>query len=288
MLKKQYLYVILPALLVVGIIVVGLLTGEDFALLNSKGLIAASERNLALIAIGIMLVVVIPIFILEFLVSKKFSEHNKKAVYDPNWNRSKLLVFVWWTVPTVVVLILGINNWNATHKLDPFRAIESDKRPLKIQVISLQWKWLFIYPEQNIATVNYLVFPEKTPINFELTSDAPMNSFWIPSLGGQVYAMTGMGTKLHLIADKTGEFRGSAAEISGRGFSGMRFMAKSVSDQEFSNWVMTIKKSQNRLDLDQYEKLAIPSENTPPLYYSSTEPDLYNKVMQKYMSPMHH
>ena len=277
----------MPALLVLGIIFIGFMTGEDFALLNPKGFIATHERNLALFAVGIMLLVVIPIFMLEYFVSRKYNE-SKKSTYDPDWDRSRLLVFAWWAIPTVVVIILGVNNWRATHRLDPMRALESDKKPLTVQVISLQWKWLFIYPEKDIATVNYLEFPEKTPINFELTSDAPMNSFWIPSLGGQMYTMTGMGTKLRLIADATGEYKGSAAEISGRGFSGMKFMAKSVTQNEFDSWIQVVKNSPKKLDDNEYEKLMVPSENTPPLFYSSTEEGLYNKIITKYMGTMNH
>jgi cytochrome o ubiquinol oxidase subunit 2 len=154
-------------------------------------------------------------------------------------------------------------------------------------VIALDWKWLFIYPEQRIATVNYVAFPEKTPVNFQITADAPMNSFWIPQLGGQIYAMPGMSTKLHLMADRTGEFRGSSANISGEGFAGMTFTAKSDTSAGFDRWVKSIKQSPNQLSLGTYDQLAKPSQDNPPMYYSLKEHNLYDIVVMKFMEPIH-
>lgn len=288
MFRKYYLFILLPLFVVIGIIGIGLLTHADFTLLNPKGAISHQEKSLALTAVFLMLIVVVPVFILAFLIPRRYNESNKKAKYVPEWNRSRLLVFAWWVIPSVLVFLLGINNWKATHALDPFKPIVSNNRPVRIQVISLQWKWLFIYPEQNIATVNYIEFPQKTPVNFELTSDAPMNSFWIPALGGQMYSMTGMGTKLHLMADNVGEFKGSAAEISGRGFSGMKFVAKAVTHEEFDRWVQKVKQSPKTLSGAEYEKLAIPSENNTATFYSSSDEGLYNKIIMKYMSSTSH
>jgi cytochrome o ubiquinol oxidase subunit 2 len=152
--------------------------------------------------------------------------------------------------------------------------------------VALQWKWLFIYPEQNIATVNFVEFPNSTPVNFQLTADAPMNSFWIPELGGQMYAMPGMSTQLHLMADRPGEFNGSAAEISGKGFSGMKFIAKATSQKDFDTWVKSVKQSSNMIDLSKYNKLAEPSENNPVITYASVEKDLYNSIIMKFMPAM--
>lgn len=283
MFRKYYLFILLPLFVVAGIILVSLLTHADITLLNPKGTISYQERTLAVTAVFIMFVVVVPVFILAFLIARRYSESNKKAKYMPDWDRSRLLVFAWWMVPSIIVIILGINNWKATHALDPFKPLVSNNKPIKIQVISLQWKWLFIYPDENIATVNYIEFPEKTPVNFELTSDAPMNSFWIPALGGQMYSMTGMSTKLHLMADTVGEFKGSAAEISGRGFTGMKFMANSVTREKFDAWVKEVKKSPKTLDSVEYKKLAVPSEDTPPALYSSVKEGLYNEIIMKYM-----
>ena len=154
-----------------------------------------------------------------------------------------------------------------------------------IQVVALNWKWLFLYPEYGIATVNFVQFPENTPINFEITSDAPMNSFWIPQLGGQIYAMPAMRSKLHLIASEVGSFRGVSANISGRGFSGMNFTAKSSSEEDFNQWVKWVKKSPKRLDMDAYDQLLKPSEYHPVEYFLLMQGDLFDRILMKYMSP---
>jgi cytochrome o ubiquinol oxidase subunit 2 len=180
---------------------------------------------------------------------------------------------------------MSIITWEATHRIDPHKPIASDVKPLTIQVVALQWKWLFIYPEQGIATVNYIAFPEDTPLTFTLTADGPMSSFWIPQLGGQLYAMTGMAQSLHLIADNQGEFRGSNAEISGSGFATMKFTAKATSQREFERWIDQVKHSPHKLTFEEYNKLAQPSEDTPPLFYNSTEKDLFTTIMMRFMLP---
>ncbi len=178
--------------------------------------------------------------------------------------------------------------YSSSHSLEPSKAIASNQPPLKIQVIALQWKWLFIYPEQNIATLNYVQFPANRPVAFEITADAPMNSFWIPSLGGQIYAMEGMSTRLNLMADKPGEFRGSSANISGKGFAGMNFTAKASTQVEFDLWVnQAVKRSDRRLTIMSYHKLAKPSEDNPLIYYASVEAGLYNAVIMKFMRAPH-
>ena len=162
-----------------------------------------------------------------------------KAKHAPDWEHNYIAEYCWWGVPIVIIVILAVTTWKSSHDLNPFKPIESEKKPLAIQVVALHWKWLFIYPEQGIATVNFVQFPEKTPINFEITSDAPMNSFWIPQLGGQIYAMPAMRSKLHLIANEIGSFRGVSANISGKGFAGMTFTAKSSSEEDFDAWVQS-------------------------------------------------
>lgn len=192
----------------------------------------------------------------------------------------------------IIVATIAAITWKATHHLDPYKPINSKVEPVKIQVVALRWKWLFIYPKQNIATINFVQFPKDTPVNFELTSDAPMNSFWIPSLSGQIYAMTGMSTKLHLVADKEGDYPGSAAEINGVGFSGMKFTARSSTKDQFDEWVAGVKRDGKALSAKSYEKLSLPSINESVAHYSSVESGLYNKIIMKYMfdpgSKMHH
>lgn len=258
---------------------------HKIALLNPQGWVAKEEYHLMLVAVLLMLSVVIPVFILTFRIIWKYRSDNPKAKYDPEWNDSKLAETVWWGLPFFIILLLSYITWVSSHKLDPFKPLESEKQPLKIQVVALQWKWLFIYPEEQIATVNFFQFPEKTPINFEISADAPMNSFWIPQLGGQIYAMPGMSTKLHLIADKAGEYRGSSANLSGEGFAGMHFIAKASSDEDFKKWVEEVKKSDKSLDKASFDELAKPSEYNAPTYYTLGDKDLYSWIVMKPMMP---
>ncbi len=258
----------------------------DIAVLNPKGIIALEESNLIIISTLLMLIVVIPVFILSFIVAWKYRAGNKKAKYDPDWDHSTLAESIWWGVPFAIVIVLSIITWKSSHTLDPFKPIKASTKPITIQVVALQWKWLFIYPEQNIATVNFFQFPEKTPVSFEITADAPMNSFWIPQLSGQVFAMPGMKTKLHLMADEVGSYRGSSANISGKGFAGMTFVAKSSTQTDFDTWVESVKQSPHLLSLDAYKQLATPSENNPVASYVLTREDLYNWIVMKYMMPM--
>jgi cytochrome o ubiquinol oxidase subunit 2 len=176
-------------------------------------------------------------------------------------------------------------TWKSTHDLNPFNPIVSDKKAVKIQVVALQWKWLFIYPEQGIATVNFIQFPVDTPVNFEITADAPMNSFWIPQLGGMIYAMPAMRSKLHLIASEMGDFRGVSANLSGTGFAGMTFVAKSSSLADFEGWVQTVRQSKSQLTAESYKQLVMPSQNNPVATYILQDNNLFEEVLMKYMPP---
>jgi cytochrome o ubiquinol oxidase subunit II len=190
-------------------------------------------------------------------------------------------------VPLILISILAVITWKSSHDLDPFKPLNSSTPPMTIQVVSLQWKWLFIYPKQNIATVNLVQFPVNTPISFEITSDAPMNSFWIPQLGGQIYAMSGMSTHLQLMASQPGEYRGESANISGAGFAGMHFSAKASSAADFDQWVQLVRLTKGSLSDAAYNKLAAPTQNDPVSYYSSVSNGLYNTVVDKYMAPLY-
>ncbi len=259
-------------------------SNHNFQILSHRGIVALDERNLMIAAILIMLIVVIPVLTMAIIFARKYRAGNTEAVYEPEWDHNTKLQIFWWTFPISVITILSVINWIYAHRLDPHQPILSSAKPLTIEVVAMRWKWLFIYPDLSIATVNYVEFPAKTPINFELTGeDAPMNSFWIPQLGGQIYAMSGMATQTHLMADSIGEYRGSSAEISGQGFSGMRFVAKSVSTSDFNTWVRSIQQSSPKLTPDTFTQLSQPSENNPPGFYSSTESNLYTKILMKYM-----
>lgn len=257
----------------------------DIALLFPSGKIALRERNLLFIIQILMLLVVIPVYILTFAFSWRYRADNFKAKYTPDWDDHPIAEFIWWGLPCLLIIIIGGLSWHRTYQLDPFKPLESTQKPLKIQVVALQWKWLFIYPEEKIASVNFVQFPQHKPIHFEITSDAPMNSFWIPDLGSQIYAMPKMKTELHLIADELGEFRGCSANISGVGFAGMHFIAKASTEEEYQQWVHKAKQAEHSLSLDSYTQLARPSENNPVTLFQLKAEKLFDQIIMKYMHP---
>ncbi len=267
------------------ILVVVYLLKRNVGVLSPAGLIATQERNLLFTGVLLSLILLIPVFSASVFIAWKYREGNPTADYKPDEQRGTFSQLIWWAIPSIVIATLGIIMWSAVHQLDPHKKIAASVPPMTIQVVALRWKWLFIYPKQKIATINFVQFPSETPITFELTADAPMNSFWIPQLGGQMYAMTGMKSELNLIAQKTGEFTGSAAEISGQGFASMRFIAKASSNQDFDNWVSTTKTSSKTLTTSVYKKLSDPSENNPVASYSHVEDNLYESILMKYTMP---
>jgi len=276
--KKRYprLFGILPFL---GML---LLSGCNWTLLDPKGQVGIEQRNLILIATGLMLLVVIPVIFMTIAFAWKYRASNKAATYTPDWSHSTKIEVAVWSIPVLIIIALGYITYISTHELDPYRPIESDVKPVTIEVVALDWKWLFIYPEQGIATVNKIVFPAHTPINFKITSDAVMNSFFIPGLGGQIYAMAGMQTKLHLIADRNAEMDGISANYSGAGFTGMKFKAISTTQEDFDAWVSEVKKSPKQLDQAEYAALAKPSQNNPVELYSSVTPNQFQIIVDKY------
>jgi cytochrome o ubiquinol oxidase subunit 2 len=256
-----------------------------FQVINPSGFIALQERNLIVTAVSLMLLLAIPVLAVMFFIVWKYSGTSEKNKYAPDWTGNIWIKSLWWAILSSYVVLFAFIVWNAAHRLDPYKQLTSSEKPITIQVVALQWKWLFIYPEQHIATVNFVQFPAHTPINFELTADAPMNSFWIPSLGGQIYAMATMETKLHLLSNKTGDFPGGAAEINGEGYAGMRFIARVSTISDFDAWVTKIKKSNNPLNQKTYTELAKPSEDTLATSYSSVDSNLYTTIIMKDMRP---
>lgn len=252
---------------------------DYIAILAPKGMIGLEERNLLLVLQAIMLLVVIPVYFFTFVFSWKYNSQRKNAKYDPDLIDNRVAEYFWWGIPTVLTIAIAILTYIKTDQLDPYKPIPSDKKQMTIQVIALQWKWLFIYPEEGIASVNFLQIPVGTPVRFEITSDAPMNSFWIPHLGGQIYAMPGMRTLLHLIADEAGDFRGSSANLSGEGFAGMSFITRASTEEAFQKWVAEAKGTIKALD---YKELAKPSKNNPVAIYQP-EPGLFDQIVMKYM-----
>lgn len=259
------------------------LSTRDLVVLNSQGLIANQERDLIFISFGLCMIVVIPVFIMLGWFAYKYRDGNKKADYQPDWDHNRLAETTWWLVPFIIISILSVITWQSSHKLDPFKPIDSNVRPLKVQVIALDWKWLFIYPQEEVATINFLQIPTNTPVDFEITSDAPMNSFWIPQLGGQIYAMSGMSTQLHLMANAGGDYKGSSANISGRGFAGMNFTARASSPEAYEHWLQVVRQSDQALDQAEYQKLLQPSQNDHVRYYSAAATGLYDSVVHKFM-----
>lgn len=274
---------IFVALLVVGALVY-VTHGREIPVFNTAGTIADQQRTLILITVGLGFFVVVPVFILLFTIGWRYRASNKKAKYEPDMEGHNGLELLWWGIPCLIILTLGIITVIATHKLDPYRPLESDVKPVNVEVVSLEWRWLFIYPEEKVATLNYLNIPEKTPINLRITSDAAMNSLWIPALAGQVYAMSGMSTKLHIMADSVGTYHGSTANISGEGYADMYFKVNSLSQTDFSNWVKEAAVSENVLNTETYAEVSKPTRGGPQTTYALGTPTLYDDIVMKYMT----
>lgn len=286
--KKKYIqknpvWLVLLGLAGLALLITMLLRGANIALLNPQGPIAKHELNLMLLAVAVLLTIAIPTLTFLYFTAWKYRESNGEAAYNPHARHSKFFVFSLWAIPSIFMLVLALIMWPATHKLEPKKAIGLDTPPLIIQVVAMRWKWLFIYPQQGIATINFVQVPIETPVQFELTADeAPMSSFWIPQLAGQLYAMTGHVNRLNLMADTPGDYTGRSAEINGAGFAGMKFVARTSSKADFDLWVRTVSHAPNTLDPSEYQELLKPSENNPATFYSRPNSDLYATILSKY------
>jgi cytochrome o ubiquinol oxidase subunit 2 len=283
--KKSKIFLISAAVIWFVGIVAWYLHTKDIAVLNPKGTIAFKERRLMLVTVALGLLVIIPVYVMTFLFAWKYREGGKKAKYSPELSGNAIAETIWWGIPTVIILTLSIITWQTSHSLDPRRQLASASQPLNIQVIALDWKWLFIYPQQEIASVNYLRIPVNTPVRFEITSDAPMNSFWIPQLGSQIYAMAGMSSQLNLMASQAGSYEGSSANLSGKGFADMRFTTDAVQQGQFDSWIESSRRMPGSLSTEEYKRLAKPSEDMAPQQFARVAPNLYQKVLLKYMAP---
>lgn len=280
----------LPILAVLGLggALAWYIHNHTIAVLQPAGEIAQKERALIYFAVLLSVLVVVPVYILTIVIVLRYRETNtrtKLSSYRPDWNGSWRLETLWWGIPLLIIGILSVVTWVSAHQLDPYKPIDSTVKPINIQVVALNWKWLFIYPDQNIASVNLAEVPVGTPISLSITSDTVMNSFWVPQLGGQIYAMPGMSTQLHLIADKTGSYFGSPANIAGSGFAHMDFTVRAVSARDFSSWTKTAMASGKSLDIMAYQQLAQPSQDNPVRYYAPVAPNLYNSIVMHYMAP---
>lgn len=277
---------------------------SNLVLLHPAGAVAAQQGHLIVVSTILMLLVIVPVMALTVLFAWRYRKSNTKATYTPDWDHSTQLELVIWAAPLLIIIALGAVTWISTHTLDPYRPLRraasahplhaagagatevpavgaptDDLKPLVVDVVALDWKWLFIYPEQGIAVVNDLAAPVDTPITFRITASSVMNSFFIPSLAGQIYAMPGMQTELHAVMSRPGDYDGFSANYSGAGFSDMRFKFHSLSAAEFDRWVQSAQASGRALDREQYLQLARPSEREPVRRYAQVADGLYDSIL---------
>lgn len=282
-------------------IAVGLLAGCQGGVLDPKGQVGIDEKHLIILSTVLMLLVVVPVIFMTLYFAWKYRE-GRDEIYEPKWSHSTKIEVMCWTVPIIIVIILGVITWKSTHELDPYKPLKSDKDHITVEVVSMNWKWLFIYPDLGIATVNQLVFPANVPVAFNISSEGVMNSFFIPQLGSQIYSMAGMVTKVHLIANEPGTFKGYSANYSGAGFSGMKFNAIATpTEADFDAWVAGVKAGThgdviNHKILDQasydelakYDLHAHVHVQTPVQYYNSIKPGIFHDNVMKFMKDYGH
>jgi cytochrome o ubiquinol oxidase subunit II len=267
------------SLTLVFFLVAATLGGCSEGILDPKGPIAVAERQILFNSLGIMLAIVIPTILATLIVAFWFRSSNARARYLPDFTYSGRLEILVWSIPAMTVLLVGGVAWLGAHDLDPRRPISSTVKPVSVQVVSLDWKWLFIYPDKGIASVNRLVVPVGAPISFQLTSSGVMNSFFVPQLGGQIYTMSGMMTQLQLQADHSGSYPGLSAQFSGDGFADMRFIVDAVPAEQFEQWVSATRNDGPVLDPQTYSDLAKPSEAVAPFTYREVAPNLFNGII---------
>lgn len=271
-----------------------LLSGCNMVVMAPSGDIALQQRDLIVIATVLMLLIIIPVLFLTLFFAWRYRASNTGATYDPEWHHSMRLEVAIWSAPLAIIVALGAVTWISTHKLDPYRPLDridagrpvtAEIKPVIVEVVALDWKWLFFYPEYGIATVNEMAAPVDVPINFKITSSSVMNSFYVPALAGMIYAMPGMQTRLHAVINKPGEYEGLSSNYSGDGFSHMRFKFHGVDQQDFDAWVARVKQNGVALNRDTYLKLEKPSTKEPVRYYSSVENGLYDAILNMCAKP---
>jgi cytochrome o ubiquinol oxidase subunit 2 len=271
-----------------------LLAGCNTVLMHPSGDVAAQQSHLIVVSTVLMLLIIVPVIALTLFFAWRYRQSNTKATYRPDWDHSLQLELIIWAAPLLIIIALGALTWISTHTLDPFRPLKQIAaqrmlprvvHPLTVEVVALDWKWLFLYPEQNIAVVNELAAPVDVPIRFQITSESVMNSFFIPALAGQIYAMPGMQSQLNAVINKPGEYEGFSANYSGAGFSGMRFKFRGMSSEDFDRWVQTTRAGGSALNRDIYLELARPTEREPVRRYAGIEPGLYEAIVNRCVQP---
>lgn len=275
--------------LALGMLPLFTLGGCGMVVLSPSGYIAAQQRDLLVSATLLMLLIIIPVMVLTGFFAWRYSD-KRKSNYDPNFHHSTGLELLIWAAPLMIIICLGAITWVGTHRLDPFRPLSEigerrpvgpTVKPLDIEAVALDWKWLFIYPEYGIATINQAAAPVDRPINFHLTSQSVMNAFYVPALSGMIYAMPGMESQLHAVMNLPGDYEGFSSNYSGPGFSGMRFRFHGLDAQDFYSWVAEARKSTDRLDRARYLELAAPSENEPPAFFGTIDPDVFRRAVNR-------
>lgn len=267
-----------------------LLAGCDTVVMKPHGDIAVQQSQLIVTSTLLMLLIIVPVIALTLLFAWRYRASNTQAVFEPDWDHSTRLELVIWGAPLLIIIALGAVTWISTHRLDPYRPLDridaarpvpQDTRPLVVQVVALDWKWLFLYPEQGIATVNELAAPVDRPIEFRITSSTVMNALYVPELAGMIYAMPGMETKLHAVINQSGDYEGFSANYSGAGFSSMRFRFHGLSAPDFAKWVDHNKTQGQALTRDAYLKLEQPTQREPVRRYASVDADLWNAIVNR-------
>lgn len=298
---KPLFYPLIVSLVVVILFVLfwWLVDGKHIPVLMPSGEIATKQHQLIIFTVVLSAMIVIPVFIMLIAFAYHYREGNEKAEYKPEWADNTILEIIWWGIPILIIILLSVVTYLTSHSLDPYKPIESDKTAVEVQVVALQWKWLFLYPEHNVATVNQLTIPADRPVHFSLSADAPMSAFWIPELGGQIYSMNGMNSQLNLIANKQGTYKGYNTNINGEGYADMTFDVKAVSDDEFTSWTKKHSQSGHVLNDSHLRELSKPSTVSSPMYMRLDDSELYDSVIMKYMGhdskqdssnsePLHH
>lgn len=270
------------------------LSACDMVVLNPTGDVAARQRDLLVTSTWLMLLIIVPVMALTVIFAWRYRHSNREARYEPDWHHSLRLELVIWSAPLLIIICLGALTWLGTHLLDPYRPLDrvgpdqevaADARPLQVNVVALDWKWLFIYPEQGIATVNELAVPVNRPVALRITASSVMNSLYIPDFAGMIYAMPGMETKLHGVLNHVGESEGFSSNYSGAGFSGMRFKVRSMQQGDFDRWLAEARSGQETLTRDLYLQLAQPSEREPVRHFSAVDADLYSAIVGMCVEP---
>jgi len=277
-----------------ALLAIAALSGCSMVVMSPSGDIARQQADLIVVATVLMLLIIVPVIFLTLFFAWRYRRSNAAAIYDPEWHHSTRLEVIIWSAPLAIIIALGAVTWISTHKLDPYRPLDridaerpipAETKPLTVQVVALDWKWLFFYPDYGVATVNEMAAPVDVPINFQITSSSVMNSFYVPALAGMIYAMPGMQTRLHAVINKEGEYEGLSANYSGDGFSHMRFMFHGFTQAGFDEWVARVRSQGTALNRDAYLKLEKPSVREPVRYFSSFEDGLFDAVLNLCVTP---